>query len=137
MRLALLLALAAGCSDPSTDDDIRAQVTLLLNQEGAAAQAASARLQRHGRRAIVTIEAALHTATPDGRKNLILALRGIGDGEAIPLLRHVAIYDPSAEVRREAEWTLKQWAQAGQARGERARAALREIDEARAREEPG
>jgi hypothetical protein len=140
MRLALLALLGAlGCSD-NTDDQIRAQVTLMLNQEGAAASAAAGRLSRYGRRAIPTIEAAMHTASPTGRKNLILALRQLGDAEAIPLLAHLARFDPSLEVQREAEWTLRQWAtEPGGApeRRERARGAVRALDEDRGRQEAG
>ena len=135
MRWVFVIAIA--CSSPSADDDVRAQVTLLLNQEGAPARAASERLVRHGRRAIPTIEAALHTASPSGRKNLILALREIGDEEASPLVRHSATYETDPDVRREAEWTLKQWAQATGSRADKARAALRAVDEARGREEAG
>jgi hypothetical protein len=139
MRLALLLALAAlGCSD-TTDDEIRAQVTLMLNQEGAPASAAAGRLVKHGRRAIPTIEAAMHTASPTGRKNLIAALRNIGDEEAVPLLLHIAEFDPSLDVQKEAEWTLRQWAGAPEnaVRRDRARGAVRRLDEARGRQEAG
>jgi HEAT repeat protein len=132
-----LFVIAIACSSPSADDDVRAQVTLLLNQEGAPARAASERLVHYGRRAIPTIEAAMHTASPSGRKNLILALRQIGDEEAIPLLRHIAAYEADPDVRREAEWTLKKWAQESGPRAEKARAALRAVDEARSREEAG
>src|SRR5215470_17755458 len=113
----LLVALAGtpACSD--ADDDIRANVTLLCNHEGALAVAAAEHLQRYGRRAIPTIEAAMHTASPVGRKNLIMALRKIGDEEAVPLLGHIAVQDGSAEVRREAEWTLRGWAADAKAAG--------------------
>jgi hypothetical protein len=135
--VALCLLVAAACSD--AEDDIRANVTLLCNHEGALATAAAERLERHGRRAIPTIEAAMHTATPTGRKNLILALRRIGDVEAVPLLGHVAVYDGSADVRREAEWTLRQWAADGKHadRAARARAAVRTLEETRQAEEAG
>jgi hypothetical protein len=41
---------------------------------------------------------------------LILALRKIGDAEAVPRLGHMAEFEPNADVRREAEWTLRGWA---------------------------
>ncbi|HZS37714.1 MAG TPA: HEAT repeat domain-containing protein [Polyangia bacterium] len=126
----------AGCSD-RTDDEIRANVTLLINQEGQPAQTAADRLAGFGARAIPTIEAAMHTASPAGRKNLIAVLRKIGDAEAVPLLGHIAAFDASPDVRREAEWTLKQWAASGGARGDKAKAALRSLDEQRGREEAG
>jgi len=141
MRLCPLVAavflFAAGCND--AEDDIRANVTLLCNHEGALATAAAEHLARHGRRAIPTIEAALHTATPVGRKNLILALRQIGDAEAVPLLGHVAGFDQSPEVRKEAEWTLRKWAgdTAAPARAEKARAAVRTLEETQGTEGAG
>ncbi len=94
------------------------------------------RLGADGRRALPAIEGALHGASEPGRKNLILALRRIGDGEAVPLLRQLALYDKSASVRREAEWTLQQWSLGSDERALKARAALRVIDELRGREEP-
>ena len=133
----LLFVLPAGCND--VDDDVHANVTLLCNHEGALAQAAADHLQRYGKRAIPTIEAAMHTASVPGRKNLILALRRIGDVDAVPLLGHIAMTDGSPDVRREAEWTLKQWAADDKAaqRAERARSILRANDEQRGAEEAG
>ncbi len=125
------------CTGSSTDEEIRGQVTLLLNQEGAPAQAAGQRLVGYGKRAIPTIEAAMHTASPSGKKNLIGVLRQIGDESAIPLLRHISIYEPADDVRREALWTLQGWAKQNDARGAKSRDALRAIDEARQREEAG
>jgi hypothetical protein len=135
MRVALLCLLAA-CSS-NVDDDIRGQVTLLLNQEGAPAQTAGKKLVAHGKRAIPTIESALHTASPTGKKNLIGILRQIGDEASIPLLRHLAAYEPAEDVRKEALWTLQGWAKEPDARGQKAREALRAVDETRQREEAG
>jgi HEAT repeat protein len=139
LRSVLIVAalVAAACSD--ADDDIRANVTILVNHEGALATAAAEHLVRYGRRAIPTIEAAMHTASGPGRKNLIMALRKIGDAEAVPLLGHIAVYDPSPDVQREAVWTLKQWADDGRYadRAARAREALRNAEEARKAEGAG
>jgi len=134
--LAVLL-LAPACND--ADDDIRANVTLLCNHEGALATAAAEHLTRYGRKAIPTIESAMHTASPTGKKSLILALRKIGDVEAVPLLGHMAQFEPNADVRREAEWTLRGWAAdaAAKERAERAKAALRVMEEARGTQEAG
>lgn len=131
------LAAAPACSD--NDDDIRAKVTVLCNREGAAATLAAERLAGYGRRAIPTIEAAMHTASATGKKNLVMALRKIGDAEAVPLLGHMAQFEPSPDVRREAEWTLRQWAADGKVpeRAARAKAALRVIEEAKGTEEAG
>jgi HEAT repeat protein len=130
--------LAVSCSD-AADDDIRAHVTIAVHHEGKEAQAAADYLAKYGRRAIPTIEAAMHTASPDGRKNLILALRRIADPEAVPLLAHLAQFDPAPDVRREASWTLRKWAQgpANQPLAEKSRAAVRALDEAKAAEESG
>jgi hypothetical protein len=135
--LVALLVAAAACND--VDDDIRGNVTLLCNHEGALAMAAAERLERYGKRAIPTMEAAMHTAGTVGRKNLILGLRRIGDVDAIPLLGHIAVYDGSPDVRREAEWTLRQWAADGKRadRADRARAAVRTVEETRHAEEAG
>jgi hypothetical protein len=135
--LGCLLLAAPACND--AEDDIRANVTLLCNHEGALATAAADHLARYGRRAIPTIEAAMHTASAPGRKNLILALRKIGDAEAVPLLAHVAQTDGSPDVRREAEWTLRQWAADGKAadRAAKAKQAVRTLEEARGAEDAG
>jgi HEAT repeat protein len=127
----------SGCHDDA--DDIRASVTILVNHEGALAMTAAEHLQRYGRRAIPTIEAAMHTASVPGRKNLVLALRKIGDAEAVPLLGHVAQHDTSPDVRREAEWTLRQWAGDGKApeRATRAKQAVRGIEEERGVQDAG
>ena len=135
----LLVALAGTPACNDADDDIRANVTLLCNHEGALATAAAEHLQRYGRRAIPTIEAAMHTASATGKKNLILALRKIGDAEAVPLLGHIAEFETSEDVRREAEWTLKGWAADGKdaTRAARSKAALRQVEEGRAVEDAG
>ena len=121
---ALLVAAAAACKD--NDDDICANVPLLCDHEGALATAAAEHLARYGRRAIPTIEAAMHTATPAGKKNLVMALRKIGDAEAVPLLGHMAQFEPSPDVRREAAWTLKQWAADGKSADRAAKASSAE-----------
>src|SRR5262249_23510406 len=107
-------------------------------REGEPAEDAAAHLAKHfGVRAIPTLETALHTATPTGRLNCIMALRRIGHADAIPLLRHFAIYDEEDGVRTEAEHTLRQWAQGRDDRASRARAALRAIEEASQAEKKG
>ncbi len=135
--LTFAFAFAAGCVGSSTDEEIRGQVTLMLSQEGAPAQAATVRLAAFGKRAIPTIEAAMHTATPAGKKSLIGVLRKIGDEAAIPLLGHIATYETAEDVRKEALFTLQGWAGEPGARGDKARSALRSVDETRQREEAG
>lgn len=124
-----------GCAPD--DDAIRADVQLLAMQGAEPQTATVERVARFGHRALASIEQGLHTADPPGRKNLILALRKIGDADAVPLLGHLARYDADPEVRREAAWTLRSWASAKDPRGERSRAALRTLDEASEREETG
>ena len=45
----------------------------------------------------------MHTAAPTGRAYLLAALDMIGDDEAVPILRQVAVFDITAEVRDAAE----------------------------------
>ena len=130
------LAAAPACTRQG-GDDLRGEVAYLVSQEGEQAQAAATHLSGFGRRALPSIEAALHTADAHGRKNLILALRKLGDIESVPLLRHLALHDDDDGVKQEAEWTLRGWSRAGDARADRARAALREIDERRGHEASG
>lgn len=138
--LALLtLALLGGASACQGGDEeaARVEVQHLASQSSSDAPADAEKVARRGRSALPLIEAQLHTADAPGRKNLILALRKIGDADAVPLLRHIALFDDAEDVRREAEWTLQQWAAGKDARADRARAALREVDERRGREENG
>ena len=78
----------------------------------------------------------MHTASPTGKKNLILALRKIGDVEAVPLLGHMAQFEPNADVRREAEWTLKSWAADGAAKAAGASGRRRRCARSRKRAAP-
>ena len=132
-------AIAAGVSgcDRRVDERIKVEVHQLVLSEGEAAAGSASRLVMFGRRALPAMEAALHTADERGRKNLILAMRRLGDAEAIPLLLHVATHDPASDVRREAEWTLQTFAKGDDERGTRARDALRSLAELRHTEEAG
>jgi HEAT repeat protein len=135
-----LALLFSACSDNS-DGEIRARVAILVGHEGAQVEQAANELARYGKRSIVTLEAALHTAKPPGRKNIILALRRVGDEEAVPLLAHLAQHDGAPDVRREARFTLETWAkETGRqqnSRAEKARAAIRRLDEETNAEEAG
>ena len=88
----------------------------------------------YGRAAIPQIETAIHTSAPPGRLHLIAALDKIGDGDAVPVLRHVAVFDITAEVRVAAERLLSRWASSAgdRPRAARAQAALAEIGRKRA-----
>ena len=131
---AAMVVVGGGCA--RDDDALRGDVQLVAALPEPSPRAVE-RLVVHGRRAIPLVEAALHTAEPPGRKNLLLLLRRIGDPDAVPLLRHYALYDPEPEVRVEAEWTLKQWAAGQDDRATKAREALRLLDELKQREGAG
>ena len=138
LGLATLVAVVVTLGGCTRDDDlIRVEVQKLTLAEGEAANATAERLTRHGRRALPSIEAAMHTADEHGRKNLVLALRRLGDVESVPLLLHLGAYDPSPDVRREAVWTLKTWAAANDARAQKSREAVRRLDEILQSEETG
>jgi len=139
-RGALMLALslatltaATGCDDAS-HRDIQDEINILTRRNDALVGPATDRLARYGRSAIPQIETALHTAAPTGRLHLIDAFARIGDGEAVPVLRHFAIYDVHDRVRHACEDLLGTWARdpSQPGRSERARAAEAEIGRKRA-----
>jgi HEAT repeat protein len=126
------------CSRDADERKIHDDVDILTSQEGQLAEDAANRLAKnYGVRAIPSIETAMHTANPPGRLNCIMALRRIGHPDAIPLLRHRAIYDEEEGVRKEAEITLRQWAGGTDDRANKARTALRAIEEAQHEEHKG
>jgi len=92
------------------------------------------RLARYRRAAIPQIETAMHTSAPNGRLHLIGVLDLIGDGEAVPVLRHIALFDITTEIRDAAERLLSRWAGSAddKRRAARARAALDEVARRRA-----
>jgi HEAT repeats len=135
-RVLILTALlaAAACEEVS-HRDIGDEINILLRIRRAdLVTPAIDRLARYRRSAIPQIETALHTSAPPGRMHLISTLDKIGDGEAVPVLRHVALFDITPEVREAAEHVLERWAAAGGdgSRAARAKAALDEIARKRA-----
>jgi hypothetical protein len=130
-RLLALLLLCAGCTPD--DGDLRAQVQLVANEKGEVAQRAMGRIARSPLRAqaLLHIEAALHTAPPAGRRNLVTCLRRLPEHgrEAAPLLGHLAAFDDDPLVREEARFTLTLWQAQGGPRGRAAAAALVKADE--------
>jgi hypothetical protein len=125
---------AAACEEVS-HRDIGDEINILIKirrQELVAP--AIDRLARYRRSAIPQIETAMHTSAPPGRMHLIATLDKIGDGEAVPVLRHVAVFDITPDVREAAERLLSRWATGGgdAARATRAKAALDEIARKRA-----
>jgi len=131
LTLALAASLAAACEDGS-HGDIGDEINILVRRNDQLVPPATDRLAAYKRAAIPQIETAFHTAAPSGRQHLITALARIGDGAAIPILRHAALYDVNADVRGAAEAVLTRWGGTSDARGERARAALAEIARKRA-----
>jgi hypothetical protein len=66
---------------------------------------------------------------------LVSVLERLGDEEAIPIFRHLAVFDESPEVREACERVLKAWAVGADARGRAAALALQRIRERRDRGE--
>jgi hypothetical protein len=134
--LAVALLTAGGCEDRSYRD-IGGAISVLTRRNDGLVAPATAQLVSFGRRAIPQIEIALHTAPATGRLHLLEALAQIGDPEAVPILRHLAAYDGSADVRAGAEALLGRWAAdaSAAARAARARTALARVSEKRARGE--
>lgn len=129
---ALALTATAACETVS-HRDIGDEINILIRRNDQLVPPATKRLAAFKRAAIPQIETAMHTAAPPGRANLLAALDMIGDEEAIPILRQVAVFDITTEVREAAEAMLTRWAAAGAGvRAERARAALAEIARKRA-----
>lgn len=128
--------LAASCAG-DVREGVLAQDAESVASASAQGEAAMARLVAVGRPAIPAIETALYAARIEGRLDLIVTLRRIGDGEAIPLLLHRARRDEDERVRKEAEWTLRGWAGGKGERAVRARRALRALEETRADEKSG
>jgi hypothetical protein len=105
VRLVVILLVLAGCAD--TDPPaMRTLVTVIATEQGQAANEATDRLIAYGRRSLVVLEAAIHTADPAGRKRLVRAMRRLGDRDAVPLLSHIARYDEDEGVRKEASDAL-------------------------------
>jgi hypothetical protein len=131
-RLVVVAALfLAACEDVS-HRDIGDEINVLVMRNDVLVAPATERLAAYKRSAIPQIETAIHTAAPPGRLHLIAALDRIGDEEAVPVLRQVALYDITGEVRAGAEAVLTRWAAASDHRGERAAAAVAAIGRKRA-----
>lgn len=130
--------LASACDD-GAHRDIQDEINILTRRNDALVPPATDRLAKYGRLAIPQIETALHTAAPTGRLHLIAAFERIGNADAVPVLRHFAVYDVRPEVRQACSELLARWAQpsadgsaAAKARAERAKAAQAEVARKRA-----
>ena len=130
--LAALASVAAGCED-ANHRDIGDEINILVRRNDELVPPAIERLAAYRRAAIPQIETSMHTSAPPGRLHLIAALDRIGDDEAVPVLRHVALFDVTPDVRDAAEGVLRRWASAPPPpRAARASAALAEIARKRA-----
>jgi len=129
----LLFTIAAACEE-TNHRDIGDEINILIRRNDQLVAPATDRLARYRRAALPQIETAMHTSAPPGRLHLIAALEKIGDSEAVPVLRHIAVFDITAEVRDAAEKLLSYWAASpdDRPRAARAQAALAEIARKRA-----
>jgi hypothetical protein len=132
--VATLLLLAVPACEEVSHRDIGDEINILVRRDDQLVPPATDRLVRYKRAAIPQIETAMHTAAPVGRQHLITALEKIGDSEAVPVLRHIAVFDITADVRASAEELLARWAASPEdkPRAARAQAALAEIARKRA-----
>lgn len=137
MRRGLVIAalaaasLVAACEDGS-HGDISDEINILVRRNDQLVPPAIERLAAYKRAAIPQIETSLHGAATSGRLHLVAAMARIGDGAAIPILRHAALYDIHPDVRAAAEAVLARWATGNDARATRAAAAIAELARKRA-----
>jgi hypothetical protein len=128
-----LLALLSACDSPldSAGLELGTAVNLLATTRGELAEQALRRVLLRGRIALPYLEAALHSAQPAGRRNLVAALTRLGLDETAPLLGHIAAYDGDLDTAAAAARTLRLWASRPSPRGRAAAAALIKVDEVR------
>jgi hypothetical protein len=139
--VAALLLAAAACEDQVGHREIQTEINVLCRndaeEDDTRLALAQRRLVERGEAALPQIETSLHAAPERGRVRLVATLGALAHPEGVPILRHLAVYDLSAEVRAASEATLEGWA-AGKdtpvKTAEKARAALRRVAELRARD---
>jgi hypothetical protein len=131
--LALAAALGVAACEDVNHTDIADEINILVKRNDQLVPPAIERLAAYRRAAVPQIETALHTAAPPGRLHLIAAFERIGDETAVPVLRHVALFDVTAEVRDAAESVLRRWAASSTGpRSSRASDALAQVARKRA-----
>ena len=126
-----LVAVALGCEDQSYRPKGVEINVIVRSKDDARIAAAQARLVKWGASALPQIETALHAAPEAGRLRLVTALTAMDQPESIPILRHLAAYDPAPDVRAACEATLKAWAARPAEAGAPARAALTRVAQLR------
>jgi hypothetical protein len=127
----LLVAAVSSCDSSAAGLEIGGAVQLLATTRGELSEQALRRLSPYGRQALPYLEAALHTASPAGRRNLAIALRRLGLPETASLLGHIAAFDGDLATAKEAWKTLSLWASERSQRAVAAAAAMRKVDEVR------
>ena len=93
---ATLLIFSTAACEGTNHRDIGDEINILIRRNDQLVAPATERLAKYRRAAIPQIETAMHTSAPSGRLHLIAALDKIGDGEAVPVLRHIADFDITA-----------------------------------------
>jgi hypothetical protein len=133
LAAALATAAATSACEDLSYREIGAEINVLVRRghDGALVETALPRLVGFGTRAIPQIETALHTSPERGRLHLVNALERIGSAETVPVLRHLAVYDISEEVRATAQAALAGWAARPDQRGRAAKRALQRIEQRR------
>jgi hypothetical protein len=126
----LCLATVAGC-DGHSYRTIGANIDVLTKRNDLLPGPAIERLRRIGRSAVPQIETAMHTASAEGKVNLVAALAAIGEPETTAILQHFAVYDANADVRAACDGVLEKWAAASDRRSQPAKLALARIAEKR------
>lgn len=106
--VALILGLSmSACAAPACSDGgeraMRKDVQLLVQDDGALAEAARSRLVARGQEAVLVLETGLYAANAPARRRIVRALAEIGSAEALPILAHLAVRDPDPDVRQAAE----------------------------------
>lgn len=109
VAMALLAMVGAASCDDHSHTDIGDEINILTRRNDALVPPATDRLAGYGRKAVAQIETAMHTAAPFGRLHLITALEKIREPESTWVLRHVAVYDVTPEIRDAAEALLTRW----------------------------
>lgn len=75
---------------------------LLISTDETESRAAEEALVAHGAGAVAVVETGLYNAEAPGRRRVIRVLVRIGDPAALPILEHLARFDPDRSVREAA-----------------------------------
>jgi HEAT repeat protein len=114
LTFAFLLS-AISCAPPacteSGERDARKDVKLLVDDDGALAEAARGRLVERGVAAVAVLETGLYAANPPARLRVVRTLAQIqertGTHEAAPIFAHLVAHDPDLDVREAARKAME------------------------------